>query len=184
MEKLEKELLYTMLFVLGICSGIFINMIFEGYNINKDGAPWMSAIVSSFAAIIALVISMENDEKDRKDRVEKNKKEIDKYRERIIKKESRIVSLEFAVLNIINLIEKNDYNDKEAASIILKNKDKLLDISNILYLRDPNNALNLNSLIYDAEKEQTLDVSRVINEIEETITNLQLEHKKWENLSV
>ena len=184
MEKLKKGLFYTMLFMLGICSGVFINMIFNGYNINKDGAPWMSAMVSSLATIGALVISMGNDEKDRKVEVKKDKKEIEKYRDLVMKKKSKIVNLEFAVLSIVNLIEQNEFNDNEAASIILENKNKLLDISDILYLRDPNNVLALNSLVYDAETKKTLDVSRVADEMDKTVTNLQLELKRWEKLSV
>ena len=184
MEKLKKELLYTMIVILGLCLGIFIEMIFKGYNINKVGAPWMGAIVSSFATIAALVISMGNDEKDRKAEVEKGKKEVEKYRELVLQKKNEIASFEFAVLNIINLIQRNNFDDKEVASIISKNKDKLLDISKALYLRDPDNVLNLNNLIYDAEKEQALDVYRVVDEINKTLTNLQLEFKKWEKFSV
>lgn len=184
MEKLKKELFYTLIAVLGFCFGIFINMIFEGYDINKDGAPWVSAIVSSFATIGALVISMGNDEKDREAEIEKNKKEIEQYRELVMKKKSKITNLEFALLNILNLIQNNNFNDKEVARIILKNKNKLLDISSVLYLRDPNNALDLNNLIDDAETKQSLDVLRVTDEIEKTITNLGLEFQRWEKLSV
>ena len=101
-----------------------------------------------------------------------------------MKKKSKITNLEFALLNILNLIQNNNFNDKEVARIILKNKNKLLDISSVLYLRDPNNALDLNNLIDDAETKQSLDVLRVTDEIEKTITNLGLEFQRWEKLSV